>query len=131
MWYQKRGNKYNAKSSIYEGVAYDSKKEAGRATELDLLLKAKAIKGWERQRRISFDHCLKCLRLCSVRCPEHPKEKVSHFTNYYIDFVIHEKDGTETYEEVKGFETTEWRKKWHLTELLYGNDENIKLVVNK
>ena len=46
-----------------------------------------------------------------------------HIANYYIDFVIQENDGTETWKEVKGFETDVWRMKWKLTEALYGDRE--------
>jgi hypothetical protein len=42
-----------------------------------------------------------------------------HIASYYIDFVIQENDGTETWEEVKDFETEVWRLKWKLTKALY------------
>lgn len=132
-WYQRKGSKYGAKSTEYNGEVYHSKKEAGRAAELDLLVSGGNIRSWKRQVRISFDICSKCLRLCSERCsiPRHKKESVHHLTNYYIDFVLKENDGTETYEEVKGFETMEWRQKWKLLTILYENDETKKLVVTK
>ena len=44
--YKGRGNKYNAKSSTYNGRHYDSKLEASYAMELDWMLKAKIIKEW-------------------------------------------------------------------------------------
>ena len=110
---QRWGNKYGAKSSIYNGRTYHSKKEAGRAQELDLLIKAKDIKGWEPQYKIDI------------------KVNGYHICNYYIDFRIFENDGTETLEEVKGFETDIWRLKWKLTEALYGDDPNIHLRIIK
>jgi Protein of unknown function (DUF1064) len=139
MWYQRKGSKYGAKSTEYNGEVYHSKKEAGRAAELDLLVKGGAIRGWKRQVRISFDICSKCHRLCSERCDfckkgkgrSLPPPKIYHLTNYYIDFVLEENDGTETYEEVKGFETAEWRQKWKLLTILYEDDETKKLVVTK
>lgn len=112
-WQQRRFSKYNNVRQDYNGVFYDSKAEAARAMELDLLVKGKAIKSWERQRKISLD------------------VNGYHIANYYIDFVIHENDGTETWEEVKGFATEVWRLKWKLCEALYGDDENVKLVVLK
>ena len=132
-WLQRKGNKFGAKSTTYDGMTYASKREAARAQELDLLVRGKAIKGWERQRKISIDICpaKKCLRLCSQKCAAHPKEKPEHVFNYYMDFVIHENDGTETWEEVKGFETDVWKMKWRFTEILFGADETIKLVVTK
>ena len=48
-----RKNKYNAKKTEYNGVLYDSKKEAQFARDLDLAKHAKNIKerviSWERQ----------------------------------------------------------------------------------
>lgn len=43
------GNKYHAKRTKYNGVAYDSKAEAARAAELDLLVKSGAVTYWLRQ----------------------------------------------------------------------------------
>lgn len=100
MWYQKRQNKYNAKSSEYNGIMYHSMKEAGYAMELDLRVKAKEIKKWRRQEKISLD------------------VNGYHIANYYIDFVITHNDGTEEFIEVKGFETEIFRLKWKLTEAL-------------
>lgn len=40
-------NKYHAKKQFYNGNKYDSKREASKAWELDMLLKAKKIKSWE------------------------------------------------------------------------------------
>lgn len=79
--------------------------------ELDLLLRAKQIKGWKCQVKIPLD------------------VNGYHVCNYYIDFVIEENDGTFTYSEVKGFETEVWRLKWKLFEALYGEKEGIKLEV--
>lgn len=113
MWYQKRGSKYGAKSTEYEGNVYHSKKEAGYAKELDLRVRAKDIKGWRRQVKIPLD------------------VNGYHICNYYIDFIIEHNDGTLEYTEVKGFETDTWRMKWKLFEALYGDREGIKLTVVK
>jgi hypothetical protein len=43
------GQKYNARTTIFSGYAYDSGLEAKVAMELDRRLKAGDIKGWERQ----------------------------------------------------------------------------------
>ena len=102
MYFQKRfqKNKYGAIAKEYNGIIYHSKLEAQYAAELDLRLKAKEIKGWRRQVKISLD------------------VNGFHICNYYIDFVIEHKDGTEEYVEVKGFQTEIWRLKWKLTEAL-------------
>jgi hypothetical protein len=131
-WYNRRGTKYGAKSTEYNGSVFHSKKEAGRAAELDLLERANEIENIRRQVRISFDICASCLRLCSSKCSKHPKEIPSHITNYYIDFVYRDKKtGEEIYEEVKGFETGEWKLKWKLLCLLYERDPKKKLIVTR
>ena len=56
---------------------------------------------------------------------------VIHLTNYFIDFVVQENDGTESYVEVKGFETKEFKLKWKLLEAIYGGDETKPLLVVK
>ena len=98
---QVRQNKYYAQSSVYNGYSYHSKKEAAYAQELDLRVKAKDIKSWERQIKISLDI------------------NGFHITNYYIDFIIIHNDKTKEYVEVKGFETDVWGLKWKMFEALY------------
>lgn len=133
-WTDRRGSKYGSKSTEYEGVVYHSKKEAGRAAELDLLERGKQIGNIRRQVKISIDVCGQCNRLCREHCPAHPKDYggTLHITNYYIDFVYHDiKKDTEVYEEVKGFPTEIWQLKWKLTEALLGGDETIELLVTR
>ncbi len=113
MWRQRVGNKYGNKSQTYNRISYASKKEAGFAEELDFRMRAKDIKCWSRQQKISLD------------------VNGYHICNYYIDFVVEHNDGTFEYVEVKGFETEVWRLKWKLFEALFGNDPMIKLTVIK
>ena len=112
--YRYGGNKYHAVSSTYNGISYHSKKEAAYAAELDLRVKAKDIKGWERQKKISLDI------------------NGYHICNYYMDFVVEHNDGTFEYVEVKGFETEEWRLKWKLTEAIFSKERpDVRLTVVK
>ena len=114
MWYQKSGNKYHAKSSIYNGVYYASQLEAAYAMELDVRLKAKDIKSWRRQVKIPLD------------------VNGFHICNYYIDFEITHKDGSLEFVETKGMETDLWRFKWKLTEALFSKERpDVKLTVVK
>jgi len=113
MWYQTRQNKFNNKSTIYNGYPYSSKKEAAYAQELDLRVKAKDIHSWERQVNISLD------------------VNGYHICNYKIDFVINHNDETIEYVEVKGYATDTWRLKWKLFEALYGDKKGVKLTVVK
>lgn len=98
--YYKR-NKYNAKSTHYNGRYYDSKLEASYAMELDWRIKASEIKEVTPQYKISLD------------------VNDVHIANYYMDFKVILTDGTIEMHEVKGAETPLWRMKWRLAKALY------------
>ena len=100
-YWQKSGNKYHAQSSEYGGSIYHSKFEAGYAQELDLRVKAKDIKSWERQ--IPLELKINGQKICT----------------YKIDFVIEHNDGSHEYVECKGFETPEWKLKWKILEATF------------
>lgn len=104
------GNKYGAKSFEYNGIRYHSKKEAGYAADLDILIRAGEIKSWKRQVKLD-------LRLNGI-----------HITNYYMDFIITHNDGSEEMVEVKGFETEAWRIKWKLAEAIYSDEYKMTIV---
>jgi len=112
MYIEKPQNKYRNVKQTYKGYSYMSKREAQKAFELDMLLKAGEIKSWERQKKIELFG-----------------ENGSHICNYYIDFVIHHNDGTTEFTEIKGFRTDVWRLKWKLFEDKYGKDHRYKLTV--
>lgn len=103
--------KYNNASFEHNGIRYHSKLEAGYASELDLQLKSGAIKGWDRQVKLSLD------------------VNGEHIANYYIDFLVYNNDGTTDAVEVKGFETDVWKMKWKLALALYRDKYNF--VVQK
>lgn len=111
-----RKNKFNAETSIYNGVNYHSKLEASYAMQLDWRKKAGEIKNIIRQYRID-------LRING-----------KHWRNYYIDFKVELIDGTFEYIEVKGFPTEVWKMKWDATILLFSEiaeGENAKLYLNE
>lgn len=103
-YWQKKGSKYGAKKATYGESIYHSKKEAGYAQELDLRVKAKDIKSWERQVRIPL--VVNGYKIC----------------DYTIDFVVTHNDKTKEYVEVKGFFTPEFRLKWKLFEALFSDE---------
>lgn len=105
-----KGNKYNSRRSTYNGYNYDSGLEAKYAETLDWMIKAKEIKKWERQHKISLD-------INGV-----------HIANYFIDFKVFLMDGTVEYHEVKGMATDLWRLKWRMTQAIY---PDYKLVLIK
>ena len=101
VWYQRKQNKYKAVSCYYKGELYQSKKEMAYAQELDLRIKAKEVKRWERQVKISLDI------------------NGYHIANYYVDFKVWLMNGDIELTEVKGFETEIWRLKRKLLEAVY------------
>lgn len=111
-WKGKRrfvSNKFGAVKQTYNGYNYDSKREAEYAAELDWLLKAKEIKSWDRQVKLSID-------INDV-----------HICNYFVDFEVHYYDGRKEYHEVKGYETDLWKIKWKLSKAIY-TDYNFVLI---
>ena len=85
-------NKYGARKTTYNGILYDSQREAKRAAELDLLTRAGEVKSVQRQPEFVFASGIK----------------------YRADFRIVWADGSETIEDVKGFETPVFRLKMRL-----------------
>ena len=81
MWRVKySGNKYKARSTVYNGNQYHSLFEAGYAQGLDLRQKAGDIKEWKRQVRFSLYG-----------------KNGGHICDYILDFVITNNDGTLSY----------------------------------
>lgn len=101
VWYQRTFNKYSAKSFVYNNIRYHSKFEAGFAADLDLRVKAKDIKSWERQVKLDL------------------RVNGQHITNYYIDFIITHNDGSREFVETKGYPTPEWALKWRILEATF------------
>jgi hypothetical protein len=90
-----------------------SKLEADVAWQLDMRIKAKEVKSYERQ----------------VRIPLNVKGK--HVCDYIIDFVVKRTDGVTEYLEAKGFATDVWNLKWKLFSALYEDKKNVELIVQK
>lgn len=86
------------------GQKYDSKFEAGYGQELDLRKKAGDIKDYARQ--VKLDLSVNGYHIC----------------NYYIDFVVTNKDGSKDYVELKGLSMPVFRLKWKLFEALFDTD---------
>jgi hypothetical protein len=88
----------------------DSKFEAGRAQELELLKRAGEIKDFREQVKIPLE------------------VNGYHICNYFIDFVVDHNDGTTEYIETKGYATDVWKLKWKMFEALYDKPDT-KLTV--
>lgn len=96
-----RKNKYNAKTSLYNGRSYHSRKEASYAETLDWLKKSGEIKDCKPQKKIEI----------SVNG--------KHICNHYVDFEVYYNDGHIEWHEVKGFATNEWILKRRLIEAIF------------
>lgn len=97
-WTLKRGSKFGAKRTDFNGRKYDSKKEAGYAKELDLLKKAKQIVDYRPQVTLQLF------------------ANGQKITRYRTDFEVTKKGGTIEFHEVKGFRTSVFDLKWSLLE---------------
>jgi len=128
-------NKYKAKSSVYNGISYHSKLEANYAAELDLRVRAKDIKRWERQVKIEINFkYIKKQWILTDEVGLDLKNKLiqfRHFRNYFMDFVVYHNDGSIEYIECKGMETEVWKMKWHLTEMIFKDHPTINLTIVK
>lgn len=80
----------------YNGMWFQSKLEANYAKQLDWRIMAGEVLEWKRQQKIEIK--VNGVKIC----------------NYYIDFVVTLKDGSQQYIEVKGMEQEVWRLKWKL-----------------
>lgn len=104
-----RANKFSAVKKNYGGYMYDSKKEANYAADLDLLIKAKEIKSYRRQIRLSLD------------------VNNQHICDYYVDFAVELLDGTIEYHEVKGFPTPIGMMKFKLAKAIFSNNNFVMI----
>lgn len=100
----KNKSKYRNQKVTYNGFEYDSKKEAKRAADLDLLIKAGEVESWERQP--SFDFVLNGQKICT----------------YIADFRVTYPDGAVEIEDVKGVKTAVYRIKKKMMKAFYGID---------
>lgn len=91
-------NKYHAKKTVVDGIAFDSRREAKRWQELKLMERDGKIRGLRRQVRFellpAFDVCGKHYRAIT----------------WIADFVYIE-DGKEVAEDCKGYRTDVYRIK--------------------
>lgn len=94
-------SKYNNIKTIYNGIKYDSKKEAEYAKILDLRIKANDIISYQRQVKLSI--VVNGVKIC----------------NYIADFVVQNNDNLETVIDVKGYKTSIYKLKKKLVEAIY------------
>jgi hypothetical protein len=96
-------NKYNAKKTYVDGIAFDSKKEAKRYQELKLLERGGVISDLD----------------CQVKFELIPKQEGERPCYYVADFVYTE-NGKKVVEDVKGFRTDVYKLKRKLMLWVHG-----------
>ena len=123
--------KYGNIVQEYKGRRFDSRKEASKAFELDMMVKAGQIKGWDAQKKIPINAYYKDgepILTCKegIELKEAGLEWI-HITNYYIDFVVYHNDGSIEYLEIKSpiTKTDVWRLKWILSQAVHANHPTI------
>jgi hypothetical protein len=97
---KEKRRKYGNVPTEYKGRNYSSKREAGRAKDLDFEVTAGTVVVWFAQ--VPF--------------------KLALGVTYIADFVVIMPDWSVRVEEVKGFETREWKLKRKLFESKYGHE---------
>ena len=102
-----KSNKYHAVKTSYNGIKYDSKKEARFAQELDLRIKAGDVKYYERQPSFILQ----------------PSYKIGKRTirdiRYIADFKIYHNDGRVEIVDCKGMKTRDYLLKKKIFEYKY------------
>jgi len=106
---QRRANKYGAKKTVYNGRQYDSKGEAGLASEIDLLVKAGDVVKVEPQKRFAL-YAKNGTKIC----------------NHIVDFLLTFKDDSIEAWEFKGMPTPIWKFK---RDMFVDNYPDIQYVV--
>lgn len=97
-----RKSKYGNKETDYSGRRYDSKKEAERAAELDVLQRSGVVRNWQAQPKFHFEH--NGQKICT----------------YIADFRVEYPDGRVEIEDVKGVKTGVYSIKKKLMKAFYG-----------
>jgi len=114
--------------NVYNGMYFDSRKEAGEGRHLEQLKEKGEIKDWQKQYKLDFYVEIiknKPILICN---PDSHVNKM-FLLRYYIDFFVTHNDGTIELIEVKGQQTNDYRLKRNLMEAVYGNDPNYQLTI--
>ena len=94
--------KYRNVPTMYNGVRYDSKKEAEQAKRLDLLIEGGYVRSWQRQ--VRYRIVVNGMRVCTYVC----------------DFLVTMADGEVEVMDVKGFKTPSYNLKKKLMKAVHG-----------
>jgi len=118
----------------YNGYIYQSTLESEFAKQLDLKVKARLIKSWDKQVKIEinvkiFDPYDVPVLTAETMTELHKQGiKAYHITNYFMDFVVINQDDSRTFYETKGMELSVWKLKFRLTEMIFRNKIQIEVI---
>ncbi len=118
-------NKYHNKKVVYNGIEFDSKKEARRYSELSLLEKAGVISGLQMQVKYILIPAQRETDIIGKRGGVKPGKLIEREVTYIADFVYQE-NGKTVVEDTKGMKTKEYIIKRKL--MLYVHGIRIKEV---
>lgn len=113
--------KYHNKKVVYNGIKFDSKKEAHRYCELQLLAKAGEIT--DLQRQVEYELIPKQVEHYTVVKNGKNIEKsrlIERPIKYIADFVYRQKNGDLVVEDTKGIKTKDYIIKRKLMLYFYG-----------
>lgn len=102
--------KYHARRTLFDGIEFDSAREARRYAELKLLEKAGEISDMKLQ--VEFE-------LIPTQQDEEGK-LIEQKVKYIADFVYHDKDGRIVVEDTKGYTTKDYIIKRKLMLYVHG-----------
>lgn len=104
-------NKYGAKKTEFDGIVFDSRKEASRYAELKLMQRAGEIRDLKLQ--VPFELIPK---------QEENGRIVERAVKYIADFVYTDRDGQMVVEDAKGMRTDVYKLKKKMMRWLWGID---------
>lgn len=107
----KRSNKYNAKPQVVDGINFDSKREARRWIELQIMARTGAVTDLERQ--VTF------ILAPSVRIAGEKRARPALRFKADFRYIYH---GATIVEDAKGYSDTAFRIRQHLMKSVHGID---------
>ena len=124
-WRNYKTRKYGNKKIEVDGIIFDSKKEANRYKELQLLERAGEIQDLQMQVKFELIPTQREPDSVGARGGIHKGKVLEHSCNYIADFV-YKHNGEVIVEDTKGFRTTDYVIKRKL--MLYVHKIKIKEV---
>lgn len=113
--------KYHNKKVTYDGITFDSKKEARRYCELRLLQKAGDITDLELQKEfVLIPNQYKDVLKVTKKGDKVEKKLLERAVKYKADFVYRDKEGNLIVEDTKGLKTKDYIIKRKLMLYIFG-----------